>query len=173
MSISSFVFLQRVKGLSSEKQSFLLDIMEQAKQDFSVFRKNRHRLLCSPDETKAQEKNWEISSQTAVLTMWLIVDNPCNLPLRQLGEKLDKIKNLVKEDRFPNMYDAVIAYNVNDKVFSDDIISKTQKDEYERILTKYVHLSDTDKEFFLNQVRPISRQRSVILPELPCLREYA
>ena len=69
-----------------------------------------------------------------------------------MTECLTAARELVDSNRAPDMYAAINAEN--------QVLPQKKKEEYEQILTKYIKLFDSDRQFFLNEVKnPVAQQR--------------
>ena len=166
MSIANIMFMQRVKYLESDRQSFLLDTMEKARQDFLILFP-RHRKRFPPDLLMKNKNDWQESLWIGVVTLWSLLDDPQIPSLIQIEQRLKEMKNqksgqLIKQN-----------LQEDDNSF-EQLIPNHKKEEYEKILAKYVSLPDSDRQFFLNVVKgPIAQQRMACCPMLEYQKEQS
>ena len=128
--------MQRVKYLEPNRQSFLLDTMEKARQDFlTLFPRHKKRF---PTDLLIKSKNdWQESLQISVIALWSLLDDPQAPSTIQIEQRLKEIKSQKNRQIIKQ------SLQENDNSFSQ-LIPHNKKYEYEKILTKYVSLSDSD-----------------------------
>ena len=147
MSISDFVFIHKVKSLPSDKNAFLLTSMELLRQDFYAIKPVIGRKTIQEEIEKCKNDRQALL-QKGVLIIWLLLDSPQELSVSQVKEYLSEKKTRAGNVDIGN-------------------IPNRKREEYEKLLVKYVNLSDGDKEFFLNEVKhPVAQQRMACFPML-------
>ena len=151
MSISDFIFMHKVKSLPPDKNTFLLASMEQVRQGIlKIGHVSPNRMTREEIEECKQKR--KILLQTGALAVWLSLDDMQKKSITQMTECLTAARELVDSNRAPDMYAAINAGN--------QVLPQKKKDEYEQILTKYIKLFDSDRQFFLNEVKnPVAQQR--------------
>ena len=159
-------FMSRVRRLSQGKRSFLLDVMEQTRQDCRKIEENplyqRYPFARHPWENRAilerQERELNLALQMGSIAMWLVMDAPRKRSPEQIKTRLREIDRLVMHHGYYDMYNAITA-KIEGTIFdeipapSDEAVPQDKHIEYESRLRGYIRLSGAEREHFIAEMK--------------------
>ena len=170
MNLFESTFMRKARYMTEDKRALLLDTMEQTRQEINRLKPTYRN--SGYEGRKLLENKWEMIFETALVTAWMLVEQPKERTAQQVQMRVKEMKKLTTDYGCADMFAAVTmciveksitpGVTVEDgKTFSGEYMSDNKKYEYKDCFEDYFDLSDADRERFIAEVtHPYSQHKT-------------
>ena len=161
MNLFESTFMRKARYMTEDKRALLLDTMEQTRQEINRLKPTYRN--SGYEGRKLLENKWEMIFETALVTAWMLVEQPKERTAQQVEMRVKEMKKLITDYGCADMFDAV-TMRITERegwTFSGERMTDDKKLEYKDCFTDYFNLSDADRERFIAEVtHPYSQHKT-------------